>query len=166
MCLFCTEKKCMPAWKHYLRDLQRQNAVYVNWIFTATGSVPCKKIPWDNNAQVLSQGGKGAKKQITILLIPGRDYQNYTCAGPICSLLLYNPIYLWCFWCPLPGRQKTCLWKAAKHAKKRGTVRVQPAGFLCRWRAFLLGYSAHPRRPEKWREMASFTQVIKCEQPV
>lgn len=88
-------------------------------------AVPCKKIPWDNNAQVLSQGGKGAKKQITVLLIPGRDYQNYTCAGPICSLLLYNPIYLWCFWCPPPDRQKTCLWKAAKHAKKRGSVRVQ-----------------------------------------
>lgn len=96
---------------------------YLLWL-----AVPCKKIPWDNKPQVLSQGGKGAKKQITILLIPGRDYQNYTCAGPICSLLLYNPIYLWCFWCPPPGRRKTCLWKAAKHAKKRGRVRVQSTG--------------------------------------
>lgn len=124
--------------------------------------VPCKKIPWDNNAQVLSQGGKGAKKQITILLIPGRDYQNYTCAGPICSLLLYNPIYLWCFWCPPPGRQKTCLWKAAKYAKKRRTVKIQPADDG----HFSLGTLHSPRWPEELKETASFVQVIKCEQPV
>lgn len=106
---------------------------YLPWL-----AVPCKKIPRDKKPQVLSQGGKGAKKQITILLIPGQDYQNYTCAGPICSLLLYNPIYLWCFWCPPPGTQKTCLWKAAKQAK-RGSVRVQSTGFLCRWWAFIQG---------------------------
>lgn len=71
---------------------------------------------------------------------PGRDYQNYTCAGPICSLLLYNPIYLWCFWCPPPDRQKTCLWKAAKHAKKRGSVRVQSTQVM----GISLGFSAQP----------------------
>lgn len=35
-CLFCSEKKCVAAWKHHLWDLQRQNAVcelniYCDW---------------------------------------------------------------------------------------------------------------------------------------
>lgn len=59
---------------------------------------------------IFNQWNKGAMKQITVPLIPGRDYQNYTCAGPICSWLPHNLIGWLCFLCHPLGRQKTSLW--------------------------------------------------------